>query len=108
MEEKELQFPMNFDCPNCGSKRRIIEIIGNEEKAKGRIGQDVSTCLMPLRNAVIDPRKPPLFTFPVIAVRLDVCADCGTVYASFINREQGSMVPGKPPKGILPGLMQTG
>ena len=85
-EKQPLKFPMEFKkCPCCGSERRFAEEVG--EQAKREIGWD-------------DPRIPiiarPQATFGKFVVikaiaLLDVCLDCGAIYAKALYAEKELM-----------------
>ena len=104
----ELQFPIDFTCcPNCGSERRVAETVTNEEIEKGNLKPEHKTPFIASRALIFDPSSMKLVLGEKIVTALygfiDICADCGTVYARHI--EKGQAVVGielMPPKGQVP------
>lgn len=109
----ELKFPLKFEkCPACGSKRRVAEIITNQEKAKGRVGKDRGTCIISYQSLVMDPASGGIiYAPPLITTMFDVCADCGTFYCTQadLGTARVEMKPGaaaEPPWGTRAQLLR--
>ena len=72
-------FPKVFtQCPNCGSERRISQMVADGLIEEGRATEKLKAWMFG-QNSVITPDKPH-FTAPIIQWLLDICYDCGTVY----------------------------
>jgi len=101
----ELEFPLVFDqCPNCGSERRIVEILLEKEREQGRINKDAKATVMIQNTAIVDPTRAGMaLTIPVLLTFYDICADCGTLYCVLaqLQKAMPQMAPGKQPPGFL-------
>jgi len=112
MTEPELKFPINFkECPNCGSTRRIAEIVTNEEIEKGNLKPGQRTPFIVARTIVADPQKLKLIALTAIGREelvlmgfLDICADCGTVYCVQATKNIGTVGVGQPSGEMPPGF----
>ena len=100
-KEEKSQFPKEFEkCPGwnhttnqpCGSTRRFAEEVGREKREKGK-GIPVL-----LSGEIVF--QGPLDLFPTVARGLmDICVDCGTVYAKALVTVKGANDPLIPPGG---------
>lgn len=94
-----------FDkCPNkeCQSKKTLMkELVAEEAKAGRLLDKNTIPCLQILTAAAISPMNPPLIGSLIATgtALLDVCLDCGTVYAPLIVK---SKVPYRDP--VMPGM----
>jgi hypothetical protein len=84
VEEKNVdeksRFPMTFDkCPSCGSTKRVAGMIGDEEKAKGRIRKE-GLAVAFIQQVVINDPTITVLSAPALMTYYDICADCGDVY----------------------------
>jgi len=97
-------------CPVCGSTRRFAGSIGDEQKGKGQMGQDLPVGVWEFAGPLFDPRLVSKFLVgskvPTIRVTIDVCLDCGTIYAVRLERGEASLraVVAQPPQGQPPGF----
>ena len=91
-EKEELQFPLMWDkCPACGSPRRVADIVKEEEIPKGKWRADLPATILPQPTAMIDPLKiQHVLTFTMLISMLDICADCGCLYAFRIDKTETS------------------
>ncbi len=98
-KEEKSQFPKEFEnCPGwnhttnkpCGSTRRFAEEVGREKREKGKG--------IPVLLSAEIIFQGPLDLFPTVAQGLmDICVDCGTVYAKALETRKGVNEPLKPP-----------
>ena len=99
-EPKVIEFKK---CPNCGSTNRYCESLGNQEKARGHMGKELSFCFQVIEGICMDKGKEPTLpigtTLPAYHVTTDICSDCGTLYVTQIVENQVI----KQPNLILPG-----
>jgi len=84
MEEKSVdeksRFPMTFDkCPSCGSTARVAGMIGEEEKAKGKI-RKAGIAVAFIQQVVISDPSIFVLSAPALITYYDICAECGAVY----------------------------
>jgi len=92
-----------FVCPNCGSGKRIIDGIKDEEVASGKVDKELVVGSAVRHLAVFDPKKASgLLRCPVIVIVQDICAECGTEYICYIGKTEGRPQIGPPP-GMPPG-----
>ena len=103
---KELEFPIVFtSCPNCGGKRRIAEIVTNEEIEKGNLEPGQITPFIASKTLIFNPRSLKILipTKEVMALLglLDICADCGIVYCIHVQKGKG-VIGTAPPAGEVP------
>ena len=81
-----------FDqCPTCGSKERFFESLANELKERGLAGDNfVAGFNSPQQGVVIDKKfKVPIGSeLPGFGIIIDICTECGTVYAIDNSRQQ--------------------
>lgn len=105
------QLLAEFDkCPVCGSKKRLMEELVNEEKEKNKLGAEVTPCLLKMSSIATTPKSQVLVgqTVSVGTAVTDVCLDCGTIYATKIYRGEAllqaqPMRGGMPPPGMMGG-----
>lgn len=111
---EELKFPLEFNtCPSCGGTKRLAETVMQQEKEKGKIGEDVKAAIFsPPPVVIIDPRRMSLSS-PVIITRFDICIEeqddgtlCGTLYC--IRADLGTATPGVKPPKMPPGMQGLG
>lgn len=109
-KEEELQFPIEFDkCPVCGSTRRLVALVTDEEIEKGNIKKETKGKIPFLsgRAAIFDPTALKLISIPshcpVLVGYFDICLECGTLYCTKIEKHIGHVQverkPGIPPFG---------
>ena len=97
-KQKPVELVAEFNqCPNCGSERRFAKSIADELIEKGLMGKDLNWGLHLIGGPIYDQRKIPTMlvgvsTAPVALASVDVCLDCGTIYA--IRLEKGEAVLG--------------
>ena len=108
MAEKEPKIITFPQCPVCGSKERYCESLGNQEKARGHMGKELSFCFQVIEGICLDkavePKLPMGTTLPAYHVTTDICMGypdkpCGTVYVTRII--EGVVM--KQPQIVLPG-----
>jgi len=102
----ELRFPIEFtECPTCGSKRRIAEMVTKEEIEKGNLKPGQRTPIIASRCLIFDPTSlqilVPKKEVLMLSVFLDACADCGTLYCIHIEKGVG-VIGTQPPSGEIP------
>ena len=77
-------------CPNCGSENRFFESLGDELKERGLARKEWSFCFDTRSGPVIDDKsisKVPYGTeLPAYGIQVDVCMDCGIMYAPKLAR----------------------
>lgn len=86
MADENLGVLAEFEkCPTCGSKKWLLKTLAQEAIDAGSVPADFKPQPMvmmtqPMRN----PTKPPIFGFryPNAVVCLDVCLECGAVFAA--------------------------
>lgn len=94
---EELTFPKTYDkCPVCGSKRRIVNGVMDEQKAKGLASPDLKSAMMMAQNPIVDPSRIAL-SIPVLLPLIDACYDCGALYVIEVNKVMGTPQMGPPP-----------
>lgn len=105
-----------FDsCPHCGSTRRLAGEVAQEQVEKGQMDKGLKYGLHQLGGPILDPRKVNQMLVgtkvPTVSALLDVCLDCGTIYA--VRLEKGEVPlkavvakppPGQPPPGFMPPM----
>ena len=100
MEDKPA-LPKTFDkCPNCGSAKRFSEVALEGETLPAE-AQGKKITLTMLENIY-----PTGLTMTKLQAPIDVCYDCGTVYAIGLYKSKGVMQMPNLPKGNglqLPG-----
>lgn len=102
-----------FDkCPCCGSTRRFVEEMANEVKAKGWMSPFFNFCAHVIQGIVrednpqIEAKIPIGSTIPVFVIPLEVCLDCGCLYAiKLVRAEAKKTVPLGPQMKIPPGSL---
>jgi len=95
-----------FDkCPNCGGTRRLAGEVDEEQIEKGAMEPGLKYGLQQVGGPILDPRKASQILVgtrvPAVFVLLDVCMDCGTLYAVRLERGEAAL------QGVqrLPGFM---
>ena len=84
-----MTFPKFYDkCPCCGSKRRLVNGVLDEQKTKGFASQKMKGVLFALKSPVVDPSRIAL-TIPVLLPLIDACYDCGALYVVEVNKAIG-------------------
>jgi len=98
-----------FDkCPVCGSTRRFAVSVAEEQREKGLMGEGLKYGIYQMAGPILDPRKVNQMLVgtkvPTVSVLLDVCMDCGTIYAVRLERGEVPlrMVVAQPPPGQPP------
>lgn len=104
------KFPKKFDsCPNCGSKRRLTEFIIEQQVKDGKTVHAMAR-FQPLSAMImVDPKFQLILTSSKVkspASDIDVCIDCGTIYATAINivDVQMNAAPKGPGGQVPPGF----
>src|SRR4030042_720953 len=109
----EKEFKKEFkSCPVCKSKNKFCAELGKEIKKRGLTTKGWAFCYESRSGITMDKAAPvPLVgtTLPGFIIIVDICMDCGCVYASKIERLEGMIKP-EPitPAGALPINMQFG
>lgn len=94
-KEEKVEYPLNFSCPQCGSTRRVCKegMLGRRHlphlEAMIKSGKSIGFGMFSVAS-------PGLAYDTVIVALLDVCLDCGNVYAFEVTGQ-------KVPKQGLPG-----
>lgn len=113
MNDKQ-QIIAEFDkCPVCGSTRRFAEEVAQEQKEKGLMGEGLKFGIYQMAGPILDPSKVNQMLvgtkIPTISALVDVCLDCGTIYAVRLERGEVPLravvaqpPPGQPPPGFIP------
>ena len=92
----ELTFPKAYDkCPYCGSKRRIVNGVLDEQKAKGLASKNLKAGMLVCQNPIVDPQRVAL-SVPVLMPLIDACYDCGALYVIEVNKIIGTPQVVKP------------
>jgi len=98
----ETNFNKTFNsCPNCGSDFQFFNELG-KELTERKLARPEWNMRYEMRQGVVaDPAKvellPPGTPLPAFHITLDVCGDCGTVYAVALARLQGKKTLATPP-----------
>ncbi len=80
-------------CPCCGSERRFVQELADEQKAKEWMNSLVNFYALFIQGVVKDDdpvveRKIPIGSqVPTYGIGLDVCLDCGCIYAVELVRD---------------------
>jgi len=120
---EEIKFPITFTkCPTCtlrdeiaeamGGKvklaskhkgeRKVVDSVVQQEKVKGKIRKELKMGIS-LAQPIMDPGGLSGLSYPVVATAMEVCAECGTVYAVIVNTMVGQPgMPGQQPRK-MPG-----
>ena len=105
------QFHKTFSqCPNCGSDQRFCEQLAKEMKERGLARLEWRYSYDVREGVVIDPTKqaqiPIGSVIPGFHIALDICMDCGALYAIELIRLDAkvSVMPPPPPRGKLPNI----
>jgi len=93
-----MEYPKKFACcPNCGSSVRVVEQEALLELSKGNVRPEGKPGVITIETAIFDPgAKGGIIMpreFPVIRARLDVCADCGSLYCVEVDKVTGKATP---------------
>lgn len=106
----ELEWPIVHEkCPVCGSEETIGKIIAQQEREKGKIGEEVVPCLFQQTAMIADPRRlTATLSAPVVTSMYDVCAnpECGACYCVYANLSQATTKASMPQGG--PGNLPFG
>ncbi len=77
-------------CPCCGSEDRFLEQLGNELKARGLAREEWNMHLDVKQGVVVDQTKEAAIPIgsevPGYGYMIDICIDCGCVYAIDLTR----------------------
>ena len=79
---------VKYKCPRCGSEKRWVQAILEEEKAAGRISEAISVGMLgKLEIPVTEPNAKP---YPgkevaIVARFDDICYDCGQTYTFMVR-----------------------
>lgn len=96
-------------CPACGSKKRHFEEMSEKAIKMDLAGKGYLEALIHQTRVVADPVKlagqPLGAEAPSITFALDICKDCGMVYAPMVITGKAKKTL-TPPKLILPGQPQ--
>ena len=86
-------------CPNCGSRERLIESVINREKEAGHIPAGAKVSSFQVNAIIANPALAPILGIPVpcIVLNLDACAECGTMYCLEALEGQAKLQPMQPP-----------
>lgn len=93
----KLQVIAEFDkCPGmkdgkpCGSTRRFAGEVAEEQREKGLMGKGLKVGIFQMSGPIADPRKVNQMLVgtkvPIISALLDICMECGTLYAVRLER----------------------
>ena len=93
-----MNYPLKFDtCPSCGSQARIAETETNEEIEKGNLPEKARTAVMVAQVRIFDPSDKTILLvrreIPIIFAFIDICVDCGTLYAVEVQKGTGIVEP---------------
>jgi len=96
MTNNKQQIIAEFDkCPHCGSTRKFAEEVADEQREKGLMGKGLKVGIFQMAGPVADPSKISQMLVgtkvPIISALLDVCMDCGTLYAVRLERGEASL-----------------
>jgi len=98
-----------FDkCPACGSTRRWADEVAKEQIEKGVMDAGLKYGIYQVGGPILDPRRTNKMLVgskvPVILALLDVCLDCGALYAVRLERGEVPLraVVAQPPPGFIP------
>jgi len=108
------QIVAEFDkCPACGSTKRFVEELANEVKAKGWMHPELNFVAYIIRGMVkqdspeIEAKIPIGSIVPGYGIMLDVCLDCGCIYAVKLVRDEArKTLPLGPQMKIPPGSLK--
>jgi len=82
-------YPKLFNCPRCGSSKRIVESEVEEAKRSGQIRQDAIAGLRVDVSLLCDPTTTVVLgLIPALQVVRDVCAKCGTEYVYRVDKKR--------------------
>lgn len=98
MTDNKQQIIAEFDkCPNCGSTRRFAESVAAEQREKGMLGEGLKFGIYQMSGPILDLRKKNKMLvetkIPNISSLVDVCLDCGNIYA--VRLERGEVTLGE-------------
>ncbi len=82
-----------FDqCPNCGCSIRVYESAANQMILEGKEPADYRYVMQQFQSVIASPKHlesaPIGSKLPAITTQLDICQDCGTVYAISVEWEE--------------------
>lgn len=101
-QPQPLKLPKTFDkCPHCGSTRLFCH-----EALKEHMTPEEILAKNPVLGSIEHILSTPLYTVRVVAI-VDVCPDCGTVYAVAMFKQKllnQPLMPGQgPPRPLFGG-----
>ena len=103
----ELTFPRTFNaCPVCQSKRGCAGMVAEAEQKAHRMSENINGAAGMIQNVIMDPNRPIVFSVKLLSSFLEVCYDCGTVYAKHVTVSDQKMDI-KPPNGNNPRLFNN-
>ena len=94
-------------CPVCGSKKKHYEEASKRAIKMGLAKSDYLTCLLFNNQIMVDPAMETSVkegdTIPTMLSAIDICYDCGCVYAPMVIAGKGKKAfASSPTKIILP------
>lgn len=77
------KFPKTWSkCPACGSERRVIDGIRQDLIAENKWNPATQAALIRQIAILMDPTRPSISPIlPAVDVKIDICSDCGNIYA---------------------------
>ena len=103
-----MEFPLEFTkCPNCGSPDRVIQMETEEAIIKGDLKEGTRIPVLVTRALIYDPNAFPRIhgyskEVPVIFGAYDVCAVCGTLYCTRMDKGVAKIEAQKEKPHIVP------
>ena len=107
MSNHELEVVAEFHrCPACGSNQSFAMSVAAEQQEKGLIRDSLGYSLDQMGGLIIDRQMVKAENvgtpIPVIRALVDVCLNCGNVYAVRLEREDSPLhSSSEPPPGSL-------
>lgn len=98
-----MNFPIEFRCPMCKARTRVIEEVKKELVERGKFNESTPVGSRQTVVGVFDPLKPGL-SCPLILIIWDICAKCGTEYICRIERKEGQVSMMAPQGQKMPKL----
>ncbi len=97
-------------CPKCGGENFLAKAAQDEVIERGIMPKDYGFYLGLFDGIPADQKKlstlPIGSTLPAVAAGIDVCLDCGTVFARFVEQGVATIrVTKVPPRFNLPGRL---
>jgi len=105
MPKEEIVAEFNC-CPVCKSERGFAQMLADEAKEKGYMSKDSEFYAQVINNLVIDPKLQRIMpvglgVITAMSACLEVCLDCGCVYARKLVRGVAQLRMQKVPAGPL-------